>query len=101
MKYNTNEKVFTIARTLSQHYGIPMPEFSTINECYDWIKTVLARFSVVRYCPYCQGILQRKLVNGKTRHVCKHCNKTFPLCREPKKAQHNCYFSPKRAIQKR
>ncbi|WP_281754710.1 hypothetical protein [Thermodesulfovibrio yellowstonii] len=75
-----NEKVYAIASALARRYGITEPEFSSVQECHIWIKSVLKRESKQsRKCPYCQNTMSRKLVNGRLRYVCKSCNKTFAL----------------------
>ncbi|MCS7214971.1 MAG: hypothetical protein NZ826_02305 [Thermodesulfovibrio sp.] len=75
-----NEKAFAIANALAKYYGIPEPEFNSVQECHQWIKSILSKNNVqLKKCPYCQTVLVRKLVNGKLRHFCKNCNKTFAL----------------------
>lgn len=75
-----NKKAFAIANALARYYGIPEPEFDSVEECHKWIKTVLNKSNAqLRRCPYCQTVLMRKLINGKLRYLCKACNKTFAL----------------------
>jgi len=75
-----NEKAFAIANALARYYGIPEPEFNSVQECHKWIKSVLNKSNAqLKRCPYCKTVLMRKLINGKLRYVCKHCNKNFDL----------------------
>lgn len=72
-----DEKAITIAKAISEYYGIAMPEFKTPEECRSWIKSILGGRR--RLCPNCQGKLSRKLVKGKLRYLCNCCKKTFAL----------------------
>ncbi|MDI1471558.1 hypothetical protein QI155_03340 [Thermodesulfovibrio sp. 1176] len=75
-----NEKAFAIANALAKYYGIPEPEFTSAQECYQWIKSVLNKTNAqLRRCPHCGTPMPRKLINGKLRYYCKQCNKTFAL----------------------
>jgi formamidopyrimidine-DNA glycosylase len=75
-----NEKTLTIARALSKHYGVELPDFLDDMECHQWIKSILNKSNAqLKRCSYCGTVLMRKLVNGKLRYVCKGCGKTFAL----------------------
>lgn len=75
-----NNKAFAIANALAKHYGIPEPEFATLQECHQWIKSILNKSNAqLKRCPYCQTVLMRKFIQDKLRYVCKNCKKSFAI----------------------
>jgi len=75
-----NEKAFAIAHALAKYYGIPEPEFDSVQECHQWVKSILSKSNAqLKRCPYCQTVLMRKLKGGRLKYLCKNCNKTYDI----------------------
>jgi transposase-like protein len=77
---NRQEKLLCVAKALATHYGVPFDiETEEEQELQAFIKGILARTNGnLKRCS-CGSVLQRKYINGKTKYICKNCNKTFAI----------------------
>ncbi|MEM3484376.1 MAG: hypothetical protein QXI12_01980 [Candidatus Methanomethyliaceae archaeon] len=75
-----NEKIFIIATALARYYRVPEPSFSSAEECFSWVNSVLqGNNSPLKPCPSCQARMSRRLVDQRLILVCNRRGKTASL----------------------